>query len=98
MVHGSWSGPPMRMRDRVFPGVDVGAGRVIGGGSFGRMPVAISSRILARGSGSVMLGFSVNAFDEVRFECRECLTHQLTATSQVIERDVLAVGSWNTHT
>ena len=47
-VHGSWSGPPTRMRDFVIPGVDVGAGRVIGAGSFGRAPEAISSRILVR--------------------------------------------------
>ena len=44
-VQGSWSLPPMRIRDLVFPGVDVGAGRMIGGGSLGRTPEAMSSRI-----------------------------------------------------
>ena len=53
MVHGSWSGPPARILDRLFPGVDVGAGRSIGAGSFDRTPEAVSPRILARRSASV---------------------------------------------
>src|ERR1700730_14974812 len=54
MVHGSWSVPPTRILDRLFPGVDVGAGCLVGGGSFGRAPAAMSSRILARRSNSIM--------------------------------------------
>ncbi len=36
----------MRIRDFLLPGVEVTAGRVIGGGSFGRTPEALSPRIL----------------------------------------------------
>ena len=43
----------MRTFDFAFPGIDVGAGRTIGGGSVGRTPEAKSSRILARRSTSV---------------------------------------------
>jgi len=29
IVHDSWSGPPTKIRDGLFPGVDVAAGRLI---------------------------------------------------------------------
>src|ERR1700730_5444806 len=54
MVQGSCRVPPTRIRDRLFPMVDDGAGRSIGGGSSGKTPEAMSSRILARSSDWLM--------------------------------------------
>src|ERR1700730_7207492 len=54
MVQGSCRVPPTRIRDRLFPMVDDGAGRSIGGGSYRQTPEAMSSRILARSSDWLM--------------------------------------------
>jgi hypothetical protein len=44
----------MRVRDGLVPGVGAGTGRVIGGGSVGRIPEAINARTLLRSSVSLM--------------------------------------------
>jgi hypothetical protein len=67
MVQGSCSVPPTRIRDRLFPMVDVGAGRSIGGGSSGKTPEAMSSRILAWSSNFRIKAHLPNTSSEVSY-------------------------------
>lgn len=42
-----------------------------------------------------LLAFAIHAFNEIRLECSDCLSKQLAAPSQLIERDVSLVRRWN---